>query len=98
MEADIKTQFFTDDLQGYDVVAEIPGTDKKLKDQVVMIGGHLDSWHGATGATDNGAGSAVMMETMRILKAVNFRPRRTIRIALWSSEEQGLFGFEGVCA
>jgi carboxypeptidase Q len=95
MEADIKTQFFTDDLQGYDVVAEIPGTDKKLKDQVVMIGGHLDSWHGATGATDNGAGSAVMMETMRILKAVKFKPRRTIRIALWSSEEQGLFGSRG---
>jgi carboxypeptidase Q len=92
MEADIKTRFFTDDLQGYDVVAEIPGTDKKLKDQVVMVGGHLDSWHGATGATDNGAGSAVMMEVVRILKAVNFKPRRTIRIALWSSEEQGLFG------
>jgi len=95
MEADIKTQFFTDDLNGYDVVAEIPGTDKKLKDQVVMIGGHLDSWHGATGATDNGAGSAVMMEAIRILKAVNFKPRRTIRIALWSSEEQGLFGSKG---
>jgi carboxypeptidase Q len=95
MEADIKTQFFTDDLQGYDVVAEIPGTDKKLKDQVVMIGGHLDSWHGATGATDNGAGSAVMMEVMRILKAIDFKPKRTIRIALWSSEEQGLFGSRG---
>jgi carboxypeptidase Q len=95
MEADIKTQFFTDDLQGYDVVAEIPGTDKKLKDQVVMVGGHLDSWHGATGATDNGAGSAVMMEAVRILKAVKFKPRRTIRIALWSSEEQGLFGSRG---
>jgi hypothetical protein len=92
MEADIKTQFFTDDLQGYDVVAEIPGTDKKLKDQIVMIGGHLDSWHGATGATDNAAGSAVMMEAMRILKATGFKPKRTIRIALWSSEEQGLFG------
>ncbi len=95
MEADIKTQFYTDDLQGYDVVAEIPGTDKKLKEQLVMIGGHLDSWHGATGATDNAAGSAVMMEVMRILKAVNFKPRRTIRIALWSSEEQGLFGSRG---
>ncbi|BAU52188.1 M28 family metallopeptidase [Mucilaginibacter gotjawali] len=95
MEADIKTQFYTDDLQGYDVVAEIPGTDKKLKDQVVMIGGHLDSWHAATGGTDNAAGSAVMMEVMRILKAVNFKPRRTIRIALWSSEEQGLFGSRG---
>lgn len=95
MEADIKTQFFADDLQGYDVVAEIPGTDKKLKDQVVMIGGHLDSWHAATGATDNGAGSAVMMEAMRILKATGFKPKRTIRIALWSSEEQGLFGSRG---
>jgi carboxypeptidase Q len=95
MEADIKTRFFTDDLQGYDVVAEIPGTDKRLKDQVVMIGGHLDSWHAATGATDNGAGSAVMMEAMRILKAANVKPRRTIRIALWSSEEQGLFGSRG---
>src|SRR6185312_3135222 len=95
LEANIKTQLFTDDLQGYDVVAEIPGTDKKLKDQVVMIGGHLDSWHAATGATDNAAGSAVMMEAMRILKATNFKPRRTIRIALWSSEEQGLFGSRG---
>jgi len=92
MEADIKTQFFTDDLQGYDVVAEIPGTDKKLKDQIVMVGGHLDSWHAATGATDNAAGSAVMMEAVRILKAIGFKPKRTIRIALWSSEEQGLFG------
>jgi len=95
VEADIKTQFFTDDEQGYDVVGEIPGTDKKLKDQVVMVGGHLDSWHAATGGTDNAAGSAVMMETMRILKAVNFKPRRTVRIALWSSEEQGLFGSRG---
>ena len=95
LEADIKTQFFTDDLNGYDVVAEIPGTDKTLKDQLVMIGGHLDSWHAATGGTDNAAGSAVMMEVMRILKAVNFKPRRTIRIALWSSEEQGLFGSRG---
>jgi carboxypeptidase Q len=95
MEADIKTQFFTDDLQGYDVVGEIPGTDKKLKDQVVMIGGHLDSWHAATGATDNAAGSAVMLEAMRILKTIGFKPKRTIRIALWSSEEQGLFGSRG---
>ncbi|HEX8021166.1 M20/M25/M40 family metallo-hydrolase, partial [Mucilaginibacter sp.] len=98
LEADIKTQFITDDLQGYDVVAEIPGTDKKLKDQVVMIGGHLDSWHAATGATDNAAGSAVMLEAMRILKAINFKPKRTIRIALWSSEEQGLFGSRGYVA
>lgn len=92
MEADIKTQFFTDDMQGYNVVAEIPGTDKSLKDQIVMIGGHFDSWHGGTGATDNAAGSAVMVEAMRILKAVGYKPKRTIRIALWSGEEQGLFG------
>lgn len=95
VEADIKTQFFTDDMQGYDVVGEISGTDKKLKDQVVMLGGHLDSWHAATGATDNAAGSAVMLEAMRILKAIGFKPKRTIRIALWSSEEQGLFGSRG---
>jgi hypothetical protein len=92
IEADIKTRFYTDDLQGYDVVGEIPGTDKKLKDQLVIIGGHLDSWHAATGATDNAAGSAVMLEAMRILKATGFKPKRTIRICLWSSEEQGLFG------
>ncbi|WP_299511864.1 M20/M25/M40 family metallo-hydrolase [Mucilaginibacter sp.] len=92
LEADIKTEFFDKDLQGYDVVGEIPGTDPKLKDQLVIIGGHLDSWHGATGATDNAAGSAVMLEVMRILKRVGFKPRRTIRIVLWSSEEQGLWG------
>lgn len=95
MEADIKTEFYSDDLNGYDVVAEIPGTDKKLKEQVVMLGGHLDSWHGATGATDNAAGSAVMLEAVRILKAIGVKPRRTIRIVLWSSEEQGLFGSQG---
>ena len=98
LEADIKTEFFTKDMQGYNVVAEILGTDKKLKEQVIMIGGHLDSWHGATGATDNAAGSAVMMEAMRILKAINYKPKRTIRIALWSSEEQGLFGSRGYVA
>ncbi|QKJ32486.1 M20/M25/M40 family metallo-hydrolase [Mucilaginibacter mali] len=92
MEAEIKTKFDTDDMEGYNVVAEIPGTDKNLKDQLVMIGGHFDSWHGGTGATDNAAGSAVMMEAMRILKAVGYKPKRTIRIALWSGEEQGLFG------
>jgi carboxypeptidase Q len=92
LEADIKTEFFTNDLQGYDVVGEIAGTDPKLKDQLVIIGGHLDSWHAATGATDNAAGSAVMLEAIRILKRVGFTPRRTIRVVLWSSEEQGLFG------
>jgi len=98
MEADVQTQFYTNDLQGYNVIAEIPGTDKKLKEQVVMIGGHFDSWHGGTGATDNAAGSAVMMEAMRILKATGFKPKRTIRIALWSSEEQGLYGSRGYVA
>jgi carboxypeptidase Q len=92
LEADVKTKFFTSDLKGYNVIAEIPGTDPKLKDEVVMLGGHLDSWQGATGATDNAAGCAVMMEAVRILKSMNLQPRRTIRIALWSGEEQGLFG------
>lgn len=92
---DIQARFYDDDLQGYDVVAEIPGTDPKLKDQLVMLGGHLDSWHSGTGATDNGAGSAVAMEAIRILKALDIHPRRTIRIALWSGEEQGLLGSRG---
>lgn len=92
IEADVKTKFFTDDTKGYNVIAEIPGTDPKLKEEVVMVGGHLDSWHGATGATDNAAGCAVMMEAVRILKTLGVKPRRTIRIALWSGEEQGLLG------
>lgn len=92
LDADVKTKYYTDDLQGYNVIAEIPGTDQSLKDEVVMLGGHLDSWHGATGATDNAAGCAVMMEAVRILKTLNVQPRRTIRIALWSGEEQGLLG------
>ena len=92
IEADVKTRFFSDDLKGYNVVAEIPGTDPKLKDELVMLGGHLDSWQGATGATDNGAGSCVAMEAVRILKALNVQPRRTIRVVLWSGEEQGLLG------
>jgi Zn-dependent M28 family amino/carboxypeptidase len=92
IEADVKTKFFTDDLKGYNVIAEIKGTDPSLKDEVVMLGGHLDSWHGSTGATDNAAGCAVMMEAVRILKTLNVKPRRTIRIALWSGEEQGLHG------
>ena len=95
MDVDVKTKFFTDDTKGYNVIAEIPGTDKKLKDELVMLGGHLDSWHGGTGATDNGAGSIVMMEAVRILKAIGIQPRRTIRIALWSGEEEGLLGSRG---
>jgi carboxypeptidase Q len=92
LETDVKTKFFTDDTKGYNVIAEIPGTDPKLKSEIVMVGGHLDSWHGATGATDNAAGCAVMMEAVRILKTMGVKPRRTIRIALWSGEEQGLYG------
>jgi len=92
VEAEIKTKFYNEDLKGYNVIAEIPGTDKSLKEELVMLGGHLDSWHAATGATDNAAGCAVMMEAVRILKASGFKPRRTIRIALWSGEEQGLHG------
>jgi len=98
IEADIKTEFFAKDLEGYDVVGEIPGTDPKLKDQLVMIGGHLDSWHAATGGTDNAAGSAVMLEAMRILSRIGFHPRRTIRIALWSAEEEGELGSKGYVA
>ena len=92
VELDVKTKFFKDDLKGYNVVAEIKGTDPTLKEELVMLGGHLDSWHGSVGATDNAAGCAVMMEAVRILKALNVQPRRTIRIALWGGEEQGLHG------
>jgi carboxypeptidase Q len=90
MEIDVKAQFHDEDLMGYNTVAEIPGTDKK--DELVMLGGHLDSWHGGTGATDNAAGCAVAIEAVRILKALGVQPRRTIRVALWSGEEQGLLG------
>jgi hypothetical protein len=90
MEVDIQAQFHDDDPMGYNTTAEIPGSD--LKDEVVMVGGHLDSWHSGTGATDNAAGCAVGMEAVRILKALGVQPRRTIRIGLWSGEEQGLLG------
>lgn len=92
LEIDVKTQFHTDDLQGYNVIAEIKGADPKLKHELVMIGAHLDSWHASVGATDNAAGCAVMLEVMRILKTLNVQLRRTIRIALWGGEEQGLIG------
>ncbi len=95
VDADVKTKFYTDDTKGYNVIAEIKGTDKKLRDEVVMLGGHLDSWHSATGATDNAAGCTVMMEAIRILKTLGIQPRRTIRIALWSGEEEGLLGSRG---
>ena len=79
----------------YNTIAEIPGGDKK--GEIVMLGAHLDSWHAGTGATDNAAGSAVVMEAIRILKAIGFKPRRTIRVGLWSGEEQGLLGSTRVC-
>ncbi len=77
---------------GYNVVAELPGVDPKLKDELVMLGGHFDSWHAGTGATDNAAGSVVMMEALRILKSIGVKPRRTIRLALWDGEEGGHLG------
>ena len=89
-EIEIAAEFQKDDLMGYNTVADIPGSD--LKDEIVMLGGHMDSWHGGTGATDNAAGCAVGMEAVRIIKALGLKPRRTIRIALWTGEEQGLFG------
>src|SRR5205085_1992252 len=78
------------DPMGYNTIAEIPGTE--LKDEIVMLGGHMDSWHSGTGATDNGAGVSVAMEAVRIIQALGLKPRRTIRIALWTGEEQGLLG------
>ena len=95
LEMNVQNKFYTDDLTGYNVVGEIAGTDPNLKSQVVMLGGHLDSWHSGTGATDNGAGCIVMMEAMRILKTLGVQPRRTIRIALWGGEEEGLLGSFG---
>jgi hypothetical protein len=92
MTVDVQTQYHDDDLQGYNTVAEIPGTDPTLKDEIVMLGGHMDSWHSSTGATDNAAGVAVAMEAVRILQTLGLKPRRTIRVALWSGEEQGLLG------
>jgi len=91
----IATQFYGDHEPGNNVIAEIPGTDPALKDQVVMLGGHLDCWIAGTGATDDGAGSIIALEVMRILRALNIQPRRTIRVGLWGGEEQGIFGSSG---
>jgi len=90
MAVELAVKFHDDDLMAYNTVAEIPGTD--LKHELVMLGGHMDSWHSGTGATDNGAGVSCAMEAVRILKALDLKPRRTIRIALWSGEEEGLLG------
>ncbi len=90
LEFDIRNKLFPEGTTSYNTIGEITGTDKK--DEVIMLGGHLDSWHAATGATDNAVGCAVMMEAVRILKTLNIKPRRTIRVALWSGEEEGLLG------
>jgi hypothetical protein len=90
LEANIQNTFHSKDLNSFNVIGEIPGTDKA--DELVMVGAHFDSWHSGTGATDNGAGSAVMMEAMRILKATGLKMRRTVRMGLWTGEEQGLLG------
>ena len=95
VQLDLETGTTGDHQHGYNILAEIPGTDPKLKSQVVMVGGHFDSWAAGTGATDNGAGVVVGMEAMRILKAAGVRPRRTVRLALWTGEEQGLYGSRG---
>ncbi|MBR6621965.1 MAG: M20/M25/M40 family metallo-hydrolase [Bacteroides sp.] len=94
MELDIKN-VFTDNQKINNVIAEIPGTDPKLKNEIILLGGHLDSWHGGTGGADNASGCIVMMEAMRIIKALGISPKRTIRIALWGGEEQGLYGSRG---
>jgi hypothetical protein len=90
MNVDLAVAWQDTDPMGYNTIAEIPGTD--LKDEIVMLGGHMDSWHSGTGATDNAAGCAVAMEAVRIIQTLGLKPRRTIRIALWSGEEQGLLG------
>ncbi|MCY7377029.1 MAG: M20/M25/M40 family metallo-hydrolase [Pyrinomonadaceae bacterium] len=90
LEFDIRNKSIPEGTTSYNTIGEIAGTDKK--DEVIMLGGHLDSWHAATGATDNAVGCAIMMEAARILKTLDVKPRRTIRVALWSGEEQGLLG------
>ncbi len=96
MKVSLQTQFTNDDPMAYNTIAEIPGSDKA--DEIVMVGGHIDSWHSGTGATDNGAGVAAAMEAVRILQALQLKPRRTIRIGLWSGEEQALFGSQAYVA
>jgi carboxypeptidase Q len=93
LRVNVQSTFYDNDGgNAYNVIAELPGTDPVLKNEVVMIGGHLDSWHTGVGATDNADGTTTVMEAMRILKAIGARPRRTIRVALWGGEEQGLLG------
>ena len=92
MLVDVENKFYDDDLNSFNIIGEIPGSDKAKADEVVMLGGHFDSWQSGTGATDNGAGSAVMLEAIRILKTTGLKMRRTVRIGLWTGEEQGLLG------
>ena len=92
LELNMQNTFYPQNTSAFNIIGEIPGTDPQLKDEVVMIGAHFDTWHSGTGATDNGAGSGVMLEAMRLLKTLDLKPRRTIRIALWTGEEQGLLG------
>ena len=94
MEVEITNKFISDTTI-YNVIGEIPGTDKMLKNEIVLVGAHIDSWHGGTGAADNASGCVVMMEALRILKSLNVAPKRTIRVALWGGEEQGLYGSRG---
>jgi carboxypeptidase Q len=92
LAAQVRARYETADTSGYNVIAEIPGTDPVLKNEVVLLGAHLDSWHSATGATDNADAVAASIEAMRMLKAVGAQPKRTIRLALWGGEEEGLLG------
>jgi hypothetical protein len=92
LRVELRTRFFEQDRNSYNVIAEIPGQDPALRDQIVLVGAHLDSWHTANGATDNADGAVAVMEAMRILRSLGPAPRRTIRAALWSGEEQGLLG------
>jgi hypothetical protein len=92
LRVELRTRYLEDDRNSYNVIAEIPGADPALRDQIVLVGAHLDSWHTASGATDNADGAVAAMEAIRIIRALGERPRRTIRVALWSGEEQGLLG------
>jgi len=92
VRVELRTRYFEEDRNSYNVIAEIPGGDPAMRDQIVLVGAHLDSWHTASGATDNADGAVAVMEAMRILRTLGVQPRRTIRVALWSGEEQGLLG------
>jgi hypothetical protein len=92
MRVELRTRYYEEDRNSYNVIADIPGRDPALRDQIVLVGAHLDSWHTASGATDNADGAVAVMEAMRIIRALGVEPRRTIRVALWSGEEQGLLG------